>query len=147
MAEFAAASSAAGVISLGLQVCTGLAKYCTDWKSYDRDLAALERRTNGLYSILEVLASLLERMEAKARPAHIASQGIILDCTDSIAQLDKMTLKCASQAHSFSGVRIPRPRYLRRALYPFRKTDILSLNSSLNDLQCNLMLALHVLQW
>ena len=52
MEAFAVASSAAGLVSLGIEVCKGLLVYYQSWRTAESDVA-------GMYSSIETLAKTL----------------------------------------------------------------------------------------
>jgi hypothetical protein len=56
---FSVAGSAVGVISLGLQVCQGLASYINKYKSADKEMRDFKCRIEGLESILQGLRDIL----------------------------------------------------------------------------------------
>ena len=140
MAEFAAAPGAAGLVSLGLQVCSGLLTYCKTIKSRDKDLEAISVRLRGLFNVLEVLESVLTSSDLAQRPSFGVVEESILVCGDSIRDLEKVRDACRKVGTSSISTQFG------RATYPFRRTEITSLNSTLNDLQSNLGLALQVAQ-
>ena len=143
MAEFAAASSAAGLISLGLEVCTGLINYCSAWKSYDKDHQAALTRLKGLCNVLEVLHQVLRSSDLVNRPSFQIVQDNILGCASAINNLEELAKKLwIADDTTTSDIR----KQIKRARYPMRKGELSSLDSTLNDLQSNLGLALQVAQ-
>ena len=71
MAEFAAAASGAGLASLGVQCCKGLASYYALYKGYNE-------QTSATYEEIEVLTDLFDNLEqlflrSSADPAQNAA--------------------------------------------------------------------------
>ena len=143
MAEFAAASSAAGLVSLGLQVCSGLIKYCSAWKSYDKDHLTLLAPVKGLTSVLEVLHQVLRSSDLANRPSFQIVHDNIIISASAINELElwarKLWLDSSTATSAIS-------KQIKRARYPLRKNEMSSLNSTLGDLQSNLGLAMQVAQ-
>ena len=143
MAELAAASSAAGLISLGLEVCSGLVRYCSAWTSYDKDHQAALRRLKGLCHVLKVLDQVLGSSDLVGRPSFQIVHDNILGCASGINDLKELAKKLwIADDTTTSEIR----KQVKRARYPMRKGELSSLDSTLNDLQSNLGLALQVAQ-
>ena len=56
---FSSASSAIGVLSLGLTVCQGLITYCSQVKSFKQEIDDVVGKANGLKGVLKALLYLL----------------------------------------------------------------------------------------
>lgn len=61
MAELAAAGSAVGIISAGIQVCQGLISYYDSWKGCHQDIANTAETIATFLGILETVLAVLER--------------------------------------------------------------------------------------
>ena len=144
MAELAAASGAAGLVSLGLQACSGLMQYCNGWKNFDKDNAAISLRIKGLERALEVLNTLFSRPRLpELVPLKLVNESV-LDCAEGITQLEALHKKCTEQTLTANPTRRLVLKQMQRGLYPFRKSDVESLNTILNQLQNNLNTAMHI---
>ena len=146
MAELAAGGTAAGFISLGLQVCSGLIIYCSAFKDIDKDHKRIIRRTQGLSDILEHLSSLLSSSTLDELPSSTRVKDRILECAEGIQELDTMLKGYTDQGFGSQHLSRVTKNYVQRVLYPFRKSDLTSLNATLSDLQDNLNSALQLLQ-
>ena len=147
MAEFAAASSAAGLVSLGLQVFSGLTKYYSAFKNHDEDTSALVRRCEGLATSLELLSSILLSPGSMRTTATAHVEASILDRAEALHKLEKLVQKFSSSSSVAPGpLALATSKHLRRAIYPFQKPEIASLNATLNDLDRNLNVALQLYQ-
>ena len=140
MAEFGVASGAAGVISLGLTVCHGLAKYYQSWKDQDDDvtrtLTFLEQRIKLLHQLENVLGS----TEIRNETANQVNE-YVEACRSSIERLQKRYQKITRMLPS--GARQDKFRLqLQRALYPFKESTLAKLREDLTDIGRNLTLAL-----
>ena len=147
MAEFAAAASGAGLASLGVQCCRGLANYYSSYKAYNEQIGAM-------YEEVAVLTSLFERIERllsqhTAEPAQAASvqevDKIMKLCRGRLNTLEAYLKRCQdSGTASNSAVRLPKTR--SRILYPFREKSLLTLRDNVQNLRGDLQLSLQILQ-
>jgi hypothetical protein len=87
MAEFAAASSADGLISLALEVCRSLIKYCRAWKNYEIDHLLILTRLTGLCNVFIVLHQVLGFSDLAGRPSFQVVHENITACTAAINEL------------------------------------------------------------
>jgi len=60
---FSVASSAVGIISLGLQVTQGVVTYYSQFKAFDGDIAEISCKADGLHGILQALEVPLRKFE------------------------------------------------------------------------------------
>ena len=142
---FSVAASAVSVVSLGVQVCQGLLSYYSDYKSYDDDVSSLCRKIEDLQSTLEICADILRKpgLTTSKASANVAKN--MGACKDGLDLLQISLDSCR---------KIPRPQGLKgnicnhgqRTLYPFRKSNVLQLQSTVLELQENLHTALLALQ-
>ena len=136
MAEFAAASSAAGLISLGLEVTKGLVKYCQAWKSLPKDMQVLQTHLQALSQTLEALSGVVSSASVDRKStAYSCMDDAIVRCGAGLRDLEVVWKKYKSPAKSKLGAGIS------RALCPFQKEDVAVLNTTLNRLQANLKTA------
>ncbi|RHZ65985.1 uncharacterized protein CDV56_109124 [Aspergillus thermomutatus] len=132
-------ASAAGIISLGIQVIEKIIVYCDSWKGYDKDLGDLSHKASGLSKTLELLENVLQHRQI----VDSLSQKQIEDLMDAskvtIDKLKEMTDKIP--CHSSSS----KAAFTRRALYPLRKQTLVDAAGMLDSLQANINTALSVL--
>ena len=135
MAEVAAASSAVGLVSFGLQMCGGIVKYCHAVKSQDADIATLSNRAEELTNILESVISILRPGFPGQTPTALQVENCVLSCGATIRKLEAKLMKYGPEPRTVV-------RQFRHVLYPLRKSDIDGVNDTLRDLQSNLTTAL-----
>ena len=145
MAELAAASGAAGFISLGFQACSGLIQYCDAWKGFDKDKSKTKRRIERLANALGHLESVLASPGFTELHSAALVKDTIMDCADEITELESMCKKYTELPAAGNRFSRATSTQLQRGLYPFRKKDLDALNVALNYLQNNLNTALQVL--
>lgn len=141
MAEVAA--SAAGLISLGLQVCTGLVKYFNAYKDYRKDTEAVVRRTRSLSNLLEYLASVLQSPGFDGSYAAQMVEDEVLACSEGMYELERMHKRCVGQSDTQTSGAVA--KQWQRAVFPLRKGDLESLGRTLSNLQSNLKTAMQIL--
>lgn len=147
MAEVAAAASAAGLASLGLQCCKGLTTYYNRYKAYHEQTGATVEQIQVLTVLLEELEKLLSRNTANL--AQISS----LQLVDSILNLCRGRLqKLKSVLQKCQNIAVPNSKFtsLRKiksqALFPFREQTLLTLRENVQSLGGDLRSALSILQ-
>jgi len=141
MAEFAAASSAAGLISLGLEVTKGLVKYCQAWKSLPKDMQVLQTHLQALSQTLEALSGVVSSASVDRKStAYSCMDDAIVRCGAGLRDLEVVWKKYNATETASSDMSKLRAG-LNRALYPFQKEDVAVLNTTLNRLQANLKTA------
>jgi hypothetical protein len=142
MAEVAAASSAAGSISLGLQVCGGIIKYYGDCKGQHGDIAALTARVEDLSDVMEFLHGVFQASQQQGHsPYHVVVRQV-LSCEATIHELDDKLKKLRATTSSTNQLKKTAKDAYRKAMYPFRKPETQALNATLADLQHNLHVAI-----
>ena len=142
---FSVAASAVSVVSLGIQVCQGLLSYYSDYKSYDDDVGSLCRKVEDLRSTLEICAEILQKPGLITSKASANVANNMGTCRDGLDSLQKKLDSCK---------KVPRPQglkgniynYGQRTLYPFKKPNVLQLQSTVVELQDNFHTALLALQ-
>lgn len=142
---FSVAASAVSVVSLGIQVCQGLLSYYSDYKSYDDDIGSLCRKVEDLRSTLEICAEILQTpglITSKASANVVKNMGA---CKDGLNSLQK-TLGSCKNVPGTQGLKGNTYKYGQRILYPFKKSNVLQLQSTVSELQENFHTALLALQ-
>ncbi|KAL8927116.1 MAG: hypothetical protein Q9208_002500 [Pyrenodesmia sp. 3 TL-2023] len=147
MAEVAAAASAAGLASLGIQCCKGLTTYYNSYKSYDEQTGATLEQIQVLTVLLEELEKLLSR--SNANPAQISTlqlvDSILNLCQGRLQKLESVLQKC--QSITLPNTKMATLRKIKsQALFPFREQTLLTLRENVQSLGGDLRSALSVLQ-
>jgi hypothetical protein len=132
---FSVASSAVGIVSLGLQVTQGLVTYYSQFKAFDSDIAEISRKADGLHGILQVLEN--ATIPAQVRTAISASEEGLRNLNGWVEKYGK----AEPPANIEDRLRLLK----KRTLFPFRRDTLLGLKSTLESLQSNLDTAIQVL--
>ncbi|MCJ1429570.1 hypothetical protein MMC29_007485 [Sticta canariensis] len=140
------AGTAAGLISLGIQVTQELVNFYTAYKSQDSALAGMVKRLEDLSSIFQTLESTLSGRNAQKEEEGVIERiGIFIgECDELIHELDEECRKF--QRTSSNGIAAAVRVAGRRATYPFRRTTLQALDDTIGEIRNNLWFALDVLQ-
>ncbi|MCJ1261720.1 hypothetical protein MMC22_001586 [Lobaria immixta] len=145
MEAFGAASTAAGLISLGITCCQGLLVYYRSWKDADETV-------NDMYGSIEALARtfmVLERSISNSTLNKDATQRVnesTESCKQGISALNKKLAKIHLQTDQDSRWKKRSWARLKGTLYPFKESTLMKLKERCNDLRDNLTLAVAALQ-
>ncbi|RLL95031.1 hypothetical protein CFD26_102744 [Aspergillus turcosus] len=134
------AASAAGIISLGIQVTQTIVLYCSSWKGYNKDIEDLNHKASGLSKTLKHLEDVLQRLPN----LDSSSQKQIEDLMDvskiTFDKLKEMTDKIPPPSTG------SKASFAKRALYPLRKQTLVDAAGMLDSLQTSISTRLNVLQ-
>jgi hypothetical protein len=139
------AASAAGLLSLGIQVSQSLVSFYLTCKGQDADI---ERITRNLKSLGAVFQSVDETI--KERTFREDERTLIAQIDDLIQDCDEIILEMQEECDKFSklstnGVRAAVKAAGRRSTYPFRQSTLAKLDEDIKGIRSNLSLALEVL--
>lgn len=144
MEGFGPASTAAGLISLGITACQGLLAYYRSWKDADETV-------NNMYGSIEALTKtfmVLQRSISSPTLNKDAIQGVnesMESCEQGIYALNKKLAKIQLQTNQDSWKERSWAR-LKGTLYPFKESTLIMLKERCNELRDNLNLAVAALQ-
>ena len=145
MAELATAGSLIGLISLSIQLCQGLTSYYSAWRSYDQQVSHTYHNLDELRITCGILERELQRITQYQEPAVRQVVRLIVSCQDGTNSLRHALEQCHS-------TQIPQTLtakfdlYRARALYPFKKQTLRTLEDNVHSIQGNLSSALLILQ-
>lgn len=144
MEVFAAASTSAGLISLGITVCRGLLVYYRSWKDADETV-------DHMYGSIEALTRTFMVLERSISSPTLNKDAIrrvnesTESCKQGISALNKKLAKI--QLHtSQDGWKERSWARLKGTLYPFKESTLIMLKERCNELRDNLALAVAALQ-
>ncbi|KAF2144722.1 uncharacterized protein K452DRAFT_145900 [Aplosporella prunicola CBS 121167] len=138
------ASSAVGIVSLGLQVCQGLTSYYQAWREYDVGLNQAATSAKELTDSLALLQTTLQKL-CSAPDVMSHAEKSIASCENGIRNLEMRLHECrrtpipTSSAEKFQ-------QLAQRSLYPFRKKTVDGLKAVVAELQGNVTAAVQVVQ-
>ena len=144
MEAFAVASSAAGLVSLGIEVCKGLLIYYQSWRTAESDVA-------GMYSSIETLAKTLILLDSVIKNGVFEQQIVknveksILATATGLTSLKKKLDKIKVSHQEDKWTEKTKGSF-RRAIYPLKLSVLVKLKELASELRDDLALALNVLQ-
>lgn len=144
MEAFGAASTAAGLISLGITACQGLLVYYRSWKDADETI-------NNMYASIEALTKTFIVLEHSISSPMLNEDAIrrvnesTESCERGISALNKKLAKIHLHT-SKEGWKERSWARLKGTLYPFRESTLIMLKERCNELRDNLILAVGALQ-
>ncbi|KAL8840045.1 MAG: hypothetical protein Q9176_004067 [Flavoplaca citrina] len=147
MTEVAAAASAAGLASLGIQCCKGLTTYYNSYKAYDEQIGAVHEQIQVLTALFEMLERVLSQNAANPSQASSLQKvdEILNMCQGRLQVLQAFLETCRSVALPNSTA-VLLQKIKARALFPFKKKTLLTLRENVQSLRDDIQFALSVLQ-
>ena len=135
-------SGAAGIVSLGIEVCKGLIDYYSSVKDQKTDIATTVSSISSLAASLDLLKDGIEGKKFDGKIVENVQKSID-SCEDGILALQKKLGKIKevekvdlkSKLHDIG----------RKAIYPFRESTLVKLREIVDDVRSNLALALDTL--
>ena len=140
------AGTAAGLISLGIQVTQSLVQYYTSYKSQYSTVADMIERLECLSEIFQSLEkTLLDRQVQTEEQSFIKSIYVsIHHCDELIYELQEECQKFHKTSSDGFAAKIKVAG--RRVTYPFRESTLQKLNENIGEIRDNLSSALDILQ-
>ena len=133
--SLAIAASAAGLLSLGIQVVQSLVDFYTLYKHQDSALAETIEKLDSLLVILESLEKALSNRKFK-----VDERSLIKKIETSIKNCDELIHELQAECQKFN------KSTWHRAVYPFRQSILQKLDDDIGEIRGNLSLAVEVLQ-
>ena len=144
MTEFAAAGTVAGLISLSISCCAGLANYYSDFNSCSDELNYMVISLEELRSLCQTIDSQLQgRNQVQEPTAQVVR--LIAQCRDKVQELDVTLFECRKTKLS-QDTTTKMTLFQAKALYPFKKKTLQRLKETVDDVHKNLGSALQILQ-
>ena len=144
-----AAASAAGIVSLGLQVCQGIVQYYSSWKDFTVDVTSTYELVEQLRGIFDLLRTTLKSspLEDASAAEHVRSS--IRKCEGGILRLhkrlEKIKAKDLEEGTKYSNPKQKLISQGKKLVYPFQQGTLGKLRDAVSDLRDNLTPALHAL--
>lgn len=143
---FSLASSAMGVISLGLSVCQGLNSYYASYKSYSQETQAASCQVQTLGEILQLIKKRLvdiQELDGSLQPECKIAARTIQQCKPNIEALKKILQGCQadSPVRRFQKV----AQKLDQIIFPLRRATLDSLLATMDKFQGQLNFVLQAL--
>ena len=140
------AGSAAGLVSLGIQVTQSLVNFYNSYKNLDSDLVGITQNLECLLEIFHSLENAISARKFHEADRHLiekieasieACDDLIQELKDECEKLSKPSLRGFKDAIKVAG---------RRATYPFRKSTLQKIDEDIDGISNKLSFALGILQ-
>ena len=140
------AASAAGLISLGIQVTQSLVQFYSSYKHQYSEIAGMTESLESLLSVLQTLDKTLSNRKFQADEQSLIGniETSIKNCDEFIQELQEECQKFAKATSG--GIKAGFRAAGHRAAYPFRQSTLLKLDEDIGGLRSNLSFAIGVLQ-
>lgn len=134
---------AIGLVSLGLEVCQGLTKYYESWKTHDDDIRRALEKIDSLHSTLRALERILNQPDFSSLSTVQNVQSIIVPFQTGINEVQDILDKCRSTTAGLNS-KDKLHSIRKKALYPFKRDTLQSLEASVAQLHGTLNTAVQV---
>lgn len=143
MSGFEGAAGVAGLLSLSLQLAGGLIKYYQAWSSYD-DIENILARLARLYTIICSIQDASEKIELKRFEMAGAVNALAshLEAGNQKFQECLENCKAKPSSGSLQALKVSS----KRAFYPFRRAEILDIQTTVDHLASDLLASIGALQ-
>lgn len=135
------AGSVAGILSLGIESCKLIVKYCDDLRGADDQIESIALKAGGLLSTLQQIDTLLKetdgvhpKIASDIREKVLQNESWITKINERVARL--------SMATSSNGLSDKLRTTAKKAVFPLKKGSLVDTVEILQGLQMNLHTAL-----
>ncbi|PPJ58385.1 hypothetical protein CBER1_08073 [Cercospora berteroae] len=132
--------TAVGVASLGIQLCEGILKYYSKWRSYDKDIEDTYRQIAELAKIFARLRASLDKISYDRKQSDHAKEAL-QPCETSLLELQQLLVELRP-INTPSGRGERAWAQLRRTTYPLKASTLAKLRELDEDVRNQLSLAL-----
>jgi hypothetical protein len=141
------AGLAAGVVSLGLQVCAGITQYMDALDCREQDIASARQQTVSLQKTLHLVETCLPQLQHDHRAATETVYNCIESCRNELEALVRLMADLAASCNqSITASRRDKIKNQgRKLLYPFSRPKLEQLETRLRNANATLQLALQAL--
>lgn len=139
------AASAAGLVSLGLQVCGGITRYLDALDCREQDISSSRQRNESLQKLLPVIEFSLNQLRSDHHAVTAAAQDCLDACKTDFKDLENLLVDLTSSGRANSGKTSKIASHGKKLLYPFKRSKLQELNGKLSRTTQSLQLALQAL--
>jgi hypothetical protein len=141
------AGLAAGVISLGLQVCGGITSYVEAVECREQDIASARQQNHSLRQTLQVAQTCLVQLQDDGmhQAAAIAVRDCVHSSTQELKALNALVGELTGHGQPMTGRGNKIKAQGRRLLYPFNRPKLVLLETRLRNANAALQLTIQAL--
>ncbi|KAK4183852.1 hypothetical protein QBC35DRAFT_392978 [Podospora australis] len=137
------AATAVGIVSVGLRVCEGLAKYLRAVGGSQQEIANDLKRIQSLVQILYSTNDILTHIDQQQWHDSANLRSCLQDCEIQLQHMQRLVLDLRGPAE-LDETKKRLQDAGRAILYPFGGKEVISIRRNLQDLLTNLTLALNI---
>jgi hypothetical protein len=139
--------TAAGLVSLGLQVYGGIKDYLDAIQTSQEDIANIYRYATGLKDALDAIGGLVRSRSLNSPTSTPAVMSCLLSCHVELNALSAVLAELISSpsTSNTNALRIKISEGKRKLTYPFKRSNIIKLEDRLRNANLTLHTALHAL--
>lgn len=132
----------AGAISLGLDVCSGIATYLDAVKCRHEELASIRRKNNALQAIFKAINNYLPRIDAQNGSSITSVTECLSSAEAELKALETLTTHLTGCGTSVSGRRDKMKQKAKNLTYPFDRQKLQQLEMRIDSTTSTLSLAM-----
>ena len=136
---------AAGLVSLGLQVCGGIITYVDALDCREQDIASVRQQHHSLQITLRVVETSLSQLPRDHQEAAAAAHDCLDVCQAKLKGLESLVAELASSNSPSTSRRGKIRHQSKKLLYPFSRVKLEQLETRLQSANATLQLALQAL--
>lgn len=137
---FSVAASVAGILSLGIESCKLIVKYCGDFNGADDQIESIALKAGGLSSTLQQIDTLLKETDGVHPKIADDIREKILQNETWITKINERVARLSTATSS--GLSDKLRATAKKAAYPLKKSSLVDTVEILQGLQMNLHTAL-----
>lgn len=130
MAE--AAGLAAGLVSLGIQVCAGITTYLDAVKARAEDLASVKRQVHNFESVLRNVKDALVKVDSSHGTTTSVITGCLASCEAELKSLKDFVQELTGDDHSQTNFKDKVREQTRKLAYAFNRTKLHALETKVS---------------
>jgi hypothetical protein len=139
--------TAAGLVSLGLQVYGGIKDYLDAIQTSQEDIAGIHRHAVGLKDSLDAIEGVIRTRSLNSPASADVAMSCLLSCHAELNALSGVLAELISSpsTSSTNALRTKISEGKRKLTYPFKRSNIVKLEDRLRNANLTLHTALHAL--
>jgi hypothetical protein len=139
------AASVAGLVSLGVQVYSGISTYLDALRGRDDELRSARQGAKTLGDVVYVIEQLIPRLQAKSQMHASAVSECVQSCQTELASFQDFLHELGSSPNSSGTFRESVRDHKKKLTYAFHRSNLDRLESRLGKVNGTLQTALQVL--
>lgn len=140
------AASAAGLVSLGLQVCGGITQYLDALDCREQDISSARQQNESLQKLFPIIESSLSQLRGDHHEATAAAQDCLNACKTNLKALEDLLADLTGSCQAHGEKRIKVTSRGKKLFYPFKRSKLRELEEKLSRTNAALQLPLQALE-